>query len=67
MAILQKSDRCVQAATDLETLRRCPGEERIANRRLMETIRNDATSLAQRLDIPMPERRKVGRDPAGNI
>ena len=61
MAILQKSDRCVQAATDLETLRRCLGDERMANRRLMETTRNDATALAQRLGIPMPEGRGEGK------
>ena len=63
MAILQKSDRCVQAATDLDSLRRCLGDDRLANRRLMETTRNDATALAQRLGIPMPERR--GEDKRG--
>jgi hypothetical protein len=61
MAVLQQSDRCVQAATDLEALRRCLGDERMANRRLMETTRNDATALAQRLGIPMPEGRGEGK------
>ena len=61
MAILQKSDRCVQASTDLETLRGCLGDERMAERRLMETTRNDATALAQRLGIPMPEGRGPGK------
>lgn len=58
IAILQKSDQCVKAAPDLETLRGCLGDERKASRSLMEITRNDATALAQRLGIPKPEGRR---------
>lgn len=59
IAVLQQSERCLNAARDLNALRQCQVQERTAQRELMERKRAEVASLYQRLGLPAPEPRKA--------
>jgi hypothetical protein len=64
IAILQKGERCLNEAKDLEALSACRQTERQARRELMNRSREDARALHQRLGLPVPQGRR-GDGPPG--
>ncbi|CAK6690449.1 hypothetical protein VB734_04450 [Synechococcus sp. BA-124 BA4] len=61
IAILQKGQRCLDEARDLEALSACRQTERQAKRDLMNRNREEARALHQRLGLPVRD----GRDGKG--
>ncbi len=61
MAILQKGERCVRAARELEALLLCRREEGQARRELINANRQEARAVFERLGLPIPEGRKGQR------
>jgi hypothetical protein len=57
IAILQKGERCLNDARDLEALSACRRSEWQARRELMNRTREDARALHQRLGLPLREPR----------
>lgn len=64
IAILQKGERCLKEARDLEALSACRQTERQARRDLMNRSREEARALHQRLGLPVPQGR-LGDGPRG--
>lgn len=64
IAILQKGERCLNEARDLEALSACRQTERQARRELMNRNREEARALHQRLGLPVPQGRR-GDGPRG--
>ena len=64
IALLQKGERCLKEAKDLEALSACRQTERQARRDLMNRSREEARALHQRLGLPVPQGRR-GDGPRG--
>jgi hypothetical protein len=65
--ILQNGERCVSAASTADALRSCMKQERTASQNQRQQFWGGMRSLYERNGIAMPERRKGGKGPAGNI
>lgn len=57
ISLLQQTERCLNAARDLDALRQCQVQERTAQRELMQRKRAEMASLYQRLGLPAPKPR----------
>lgn len=55
ISILQSSERCVSAATDLDDLQSCRRKAMASRRALMTNNRDQAKAFNQKLGLPMPE------------
>ena len=64
ISILQKGERCLNEAKNLEALSACRQTERQARRELMNRNREEARALHQRLGLPVPQGRR-GDGPRG--
>lgn len=67
ITILQNGERCMAAATTPDALHNCMKQERTASQNQRQQFWGGMRSLYERNGIPVPERRRGPKGPAGRI